>query len=111
MKFLKIVSLLLVAGFAQNSLAASIECTTQSPQLDFLTVSRDGGEETMTLHYLSEKKERLLVLENDGGKIVAIVDRDLDGSKGSDRGVILVIGKNGAAKLALNNDIINMTCR
>lgn len=111
MKFLKIVSLLLVAGFAQNSMAASLECTTQSLKLDFLTVTRDGGEETMTLHYLSEKKERLLVLENDNGKVVAIVDRDLDGSKGSDRGVILVVNKNGSAKLAMDNEIIDMTCR
>ncbi len=56
MKVLKIVSLLLVAGFTQNALAANIECTTQSHKLDFLTVTRDGGEETMTLHHLSERK-------------------------------------------------------
>lgn len=110
---MKILSslLLLVVGFSATTASAyGLECTTQSHKIDFMTLDRDGGEETVTVHYLSEKKERFLVLQNRNGSVVAVRDNDLDGGNSS-RGVILNYSlQDGRGVLALDGDVIDVTC-
>lgn len=111
MKIANALILLAVALSANAASAYGLECTTQSHLMDYLTLDRDGGEETVTVHYLSEKRERFLVLENANGKIVAVVDNDLDGGN-STRGLTMLLDQStGNGTLNLNGNIMDVSCR
>lgn len=102
--------LALSIGFSVQAASAGVECITQTNRFDFITVDRDGGEETLTIHHLSESKERFLVTHNNNGSVIAIKDNDLDGGA-SRRGVALIYEANGRGGLALDGDIIEVTCQ
>lgn len=111
MKVLKAIALLTLSLSATSASAYGLECTTQSHVMDYLTLDRDGGEETVTVNYLSEKRERFLVLQNANGKIVAVVDNDLDGGN-SKRGITMILDEaTGKGTLALNGNIVDVSCR
>lgn len=110
MKILSTILLFALGLTATTASAAGLECTTDTPFIDFLTLDRDGGEETVTVHYLSEEKERFLVIQNNQGKVVAVHDNDLDGGY-SARGVVLVIDEvTNKGHLALSGIIIPVHC-
>ena len=111
---MKILMSLTLVLFGASSAQAfdKITCTTDTNMIDFVEVYQDGGEETLAVHLPSEKKERYLVMENDyQGRIVAVVDADLNRSSNS-RGVILLINqKTTKANLAYNGQVIAMECK
>ena len=110
MKLLSSLLLLAIGFSATTASAYGLQCTTQSHKIDFMTLDRDGGEETVSVHYLSERQERFLVLQNHRGSVVAVRDNDLGGAKSS-RGVVLNYNlQTGQGVLAIDGDVIDVTC-
>ena len=111
MKCLSPIALIFVSSFSMSALA-KISCTTDTNTIDSVEVLQDGGEETLAVHLPNEKVERYLVMENDyQGRIVAVIDADLNRHANS-RGVILLINqKTNKANLAYKGQVIAMECK
>lgn len=96
--------------FGISTFARGLECTTDSPVMDYLTLDQEGGEETITVYYLSEAKTRYLVTYNKDGNIIAVHDNDLD-KESSTSGVAIILNEDTRVSyLAINGNIIPVQC-
>lgn len=111
MKLFKIFTVLAVASFTNAAFGYGLECVTQSHMMDYLTLDRDGGEETITVNYLSEKKERYLVIKNTGEQIQAVVDRDIEAGSSNRELTIILDQSTAKGSLNLNGNIMAIECR
>ncbi|MFV8249197.1 hypothetical protein [Bdellovibrio bacteriovorus] len=107
MKILKSIVLVALSLSAVNASAYGLECTTQSHIMDFLTLDRDGGEETITVNYLSEQKERFLVIKHTRDHIVAVKGQV---SESNPRKVELMLDESGNGQMALYGQTADISC-
>lgn len=107
MKILKSMILMALSLSAINASAYGLECTTQSHIMDFLTLDRDGGEETITVNYLSERKERFLVIKHNRDHIVAVKGQV---SESNPNKVELLLDESGNGQMALYGQTADVSC-
>lgn len=107
MKILKTFAVLALSLSAVNASAYGFECTTQSHIMDFLTLDRDGGEETITVNYLSERSERFLVIKHTHEHIVAVKGKV---SESNPNKVELLLDESGNGQMALYGQVADVSC-
>ena len=88
-----------------------LECTTQTPGIDYISVTRDGGEESLNIHLPSEAVTRLTVTQRSPGALMALPESQIGARDASGVVALFYSTQTGAGKIILKGTGYAVNCK
>jgi len=107
-----LLSLIIGLALTPSAFAGQIlECTTQTPGIDYISLTRDGGEESLNIHLPSEAVNRLVITHRSPGAVMALPESQLEERDPSGVVALFYSTQTGAGKIILKGTGYAVNCR